>query len=93
MIYDKIKPTYDRILVKRLKEDSYVTTEGGILIEDTSSKEEGDSVLKALVVAQGPEVKEDIVGSLVLVGRYSGLEVKKDSLHYLINIKDILATL
>lgn len=91
MIYNKIRPTYDRLLVKRNSNELYKTLESGILIEETEGKEEnGNATIQAVVVAQGPEIKENLLGATVILGRYSGLEVVKDSRHYLVNIKDVL---
>ena len=92
-----IKPLADRILVKRLEEEAEQTS-GGIIIPDTAKEKPQE----AEVVAVGPgrledgsrvalEVKE---GDKVLVGKYSGTEVKVDGEDYLImREEDILAVI
>ena len=87
----KIKPLQDRILVKRLEEKE--TKKGGIIIPDTAKEkpQEGE------VVAVGPgrmteagkrlgmEVKK---GDRVLIGKYSGTDVKIDGTEYVILRED-----
>src|SRR5689334_12540184 len=77
----KIRPLHDRILVKRLDEES--KTAGGLFIPDTAK----EKPIQARVVAVGagkrdkdgkvhaPEVK---AGDRVLFAKYSGSEVKID---------------
>src|SRR3954471_21647557 len=77
----KIRPLHDRILVKRLEEES--KTAGGLFIPDTAK----EKPIQATVVAVGagkrdkdgklvaPEVKP---GDRVLFSKYSGSEVKID---------------
>src|SRR5215472_14560587 len=87
----KIRPLYDRIVVKRIEEQE--TIRGGIIIPDTAMEkpQEGE------VVAVGPgrltedgkrvtpEVKK---GDRILVGKYSGTEVKIDGTEYVILRED-----
>ena len=86
-----IKPLADRILVKRLEEEE--VKRGGIIIPDTAKEkpQEGE------VVAVGPgrvtedgkriamEVKK---GDRVLMGKYSGTDVKIDGTEYVILRED-----
>ena len=85
-----ITPLYDRILVKRVEEDEQMV--GGIIIPDTAKEKPQE----AEVVAVGPgrleegkyvatEVKK---GDKVLIGKYSGTEVKIDGDEYLIMRED-----
>lgn len=87
----KIKPLADRVLVKRLDEDEEQKV-GGIIIPDTAKEKPQE----AEVVAVGPgsldggervalEVK---AGDKVLIGKYSGTEVKLDGDEYLIMRED-----
>ena len=86
-----VKPLADRILVRRIEEQE--TRKGGIIIPDTAKEEpqEGE------IVAVGPgrmtedgkriamEVKK---GDRVLIGKYSGTEVKIDGNEYVILRED-----
>jgi chaperonin GroES len=76
-----LRPLHDRVIVKRLEEDK--KSAGGILIPDTAA----EKPLRAEVVAVGPgKITEDgkrqtpdvKKGDKVLIGKYSGTEVKVD---------------
>jgi chaperonin GroES len=86
-----IKPLSDRVLVRRLEDDEEQKV-GGIIIPDTAKEKPQE----AEVVAVGPgrleegkhvalEVKN---GDKVLIGKYSGTEVKIDGDDYLIMRED-----
>lgn len=87
----KIRPLGDRILVKRLEEAEQM--QGGIYIPDTAK----EKPTQGEIIAVGPgrtlddgkvqklEVK---VGDRVLMGKYSGTEVKIDGEEYLILRED-----
>ena len=73
------RPLGDRVLVKRVEEES--KTKGGIIIPDTAKEkpQEGE------VVAVGPGARDDSgkvnplelkAGDRILVGKWSGTEVK-----------------
>jgi chaperonin GroES len=92
-----VKPLADRLLVKRLEESEQ--KKGGIIIPDTAK----EKPLQGEVVAVGPgrltedgkrvavEVKK---GDRILMGKYSGTEVKIDGDEYLIlREDDVLAVL
>ena len=77
----KLRPLHDRVIVKRLEEAK--KSAGGIIIPDSAS----EKPLKAEVVAVGPGKRSDDgkvhpvdlkVGDKVLIGKYSGTEVKID---------------
>ena len=86
-----VRPLADRILVRRIEEQEM--KRGGIIIPDTAKEkpQEGE------VVAVGPgrmtedgkkiplEVKK---GDRVLIGKYSGTEVKIDGTEYVIVRED-----
>jgi chaperonin GroES len=87
-----IRPLADRILVRRIEEKE--TVRGGIIIPDTAKEkpQEGE------VVAVGPgrlaedgkariamEVKK---GDRILIGKYSGTDVKIDGVEYTILRED-----
>ena len=83
----KFRPLGDRVLVKRVEEET--KTKGGIIIPDTAKEkpQEGE------VVAVGPGArndKGDVValdlkaGDRILFGKWSGTEVKVDGQDLLI---------
>ena len=87
----KIRPLHDRIVVKRV--DRQEKTQGGIIIPDTAK----EKPLDALVVAVGSgQVKDDgsvrpldvKAGDRVLIGKYSGTEVKIEGEEHVIVRED-----
>ncbi|MFT5376421.1 MAG: chaperonin GroES [Candidatus Latescibacterota bacterium] len=86
-----IQPLADRVLVKRL-EDNEEQKVGGIIIPDTAKEKPQE----AEVVATGPGRLEDgnrvslevKKGDKVLIGKYSGTEVKVEGDDYLIMRED-----
>jgi chaperonin GroES len=87
----KIQPLADRVLVKRLEDDEEQKV-GGIIIPDTAKEKPQE----AEVVAVGPGKVEDgsrtalevKAGDKVLIGKYSGTEVKVDGEEHLILRED-----
>ncbi|MCK9192482.1 MAG: co-chaperone GroES [Nevskia sp.] len=74
-----LRPLHDRVIVKRVEEEK--KSAGGILIPDSAA----EKPLRAEVVAVGPGKRTDDgklqtldvkAGDLVLIGKYSGTEVK-----------------
>ena len=88
-----IKPLADRVLVKRLDEEEEQKV-GGIIIPDTAKEKPQE----AEVVAVGPGSLDDgkriepevKAGDKVLIGKYSGNEVKIEGEDYLIIREDEL---
>ena len=93
----KVRPLYDRILVKRIEAGE--TKKGGIIIPDTAKEkpQEGE------VVAVGPgrltdegkrislEVKK---GDRILIGKYAGQEIKiEDEEHLILREEEVLAVI
>ena len=86
-----IKPLADRVLAKRLDEVEEQKV-GGIIIPDTAKEKPQE----AEIVAVGPGRVEDgervglevSVGDKVLIGKYSGTEVKIEGEEYLIMRED-----
>ena len=86
-----IRPLADRVLVKRLDEAEEQKV-GGIIIPDTAKEKPQE----AEIVAVGPGRYEDgervglevSVGDKVLIGKYSGTEVKIEGEEYLIMRED-----
>jgi chaperonin GroES len=83
-----VKPLHDRVLVKRVEEAAEQKV-GGIIIPDSAK----EKPLSADVVAVGPGEYDDSgkrkaldvkVGDKVLIGKWSGTEVKIDGEEYLI---------
>jgi chaperonin GroES len=93
----KIKPLYDRILVKRLEEQE--KTAGGLYIPDTAK----EKPLEALVVAVGAgKVQENgslrklevKAGDKILFSKYSGSDIKIDGAeHLILREDDVLAVI
>jgi chaperonin GroES len=93
----KIRPIHDRILAKRLAEED--KTAGGLFIPDTAK----EKPLEARVIAVGTgKILENgktqplsvKVGDKVLIGKYTGSEVKLDGEdHIILREDDILAIL
>jgi chaperonin GroES len=93
----KIRPLHDRILVKRLEEES--KTSGGLFIPDTAK----EKPIRAQVVAVGSGKRDkdgkvhalDVkAGDKILFAKYSGSEVKIDGEdHLILREDDILAVL
>jgi chaperonin GroES len=92
----KIRPLYDRIVVKRIEEKETIL--GGIIIPDTAKEkpQEGE------VVAVGPGKQNDgtVVpmdvrkGDRVLFGKYAGTEIKLDGIeHLILREEDILGVI
>lgn len=86
-----IRPLHDRVLVKRIEQEEQVR--GGIIIPDTAKEKPQE----AEVIAVGPgklsdegkrspmDVKE---GDRVLMGKYSGSEIRIDAIDYVILRED-----
>jgi chaperonin GroES len=93
----KVKPLADRLLIRRL--DAQEEVRGGIIIPDTAK----EKPMEGEVVAVGPgkldmegkRVSLEVAkGDRVLIGKYSGTEVKIDGDDYVIlREDDILATI
>jgi chaperonin GroES len=93
----KIKPLYDRILVKRLEEQD--KTAGGLYIPDSAK----EKPLEALVVAVGAGKVQDNgtlrklevkAGDKILFSKYSGSDIKIDGAeHLILREDDVLAVL
>jgi chaperonin GroES len=76
----KIRPLYDRILVKRVEDDKE-TRRGGIIIPDTAKEKpmqaEVVAVGKGRVNDDGKQLPLDVKkGDRVLIGKYAGTEFK-----------------
>jgi chaperonin GroES len=93
----KFRPLHDRVVVKRLEEETKTT--GGIIIPDTAK----EKPQQGKVVAVGPGARDEVgkvqpldvkAGDTVLFGKWSGTEVKIDGEDLLImKESDILGVL
>ena len=88
----KIKPLQDRILVKRI-DGQEEQIRGGIVIPDTAREkpQEGEviAVGDGKVLESGQKVKMSVKeGDRILLGKYSGTEVKLEDEEYLIMRED-----
>ena len=87
----KIRPLYDRIVVKRIEEKEQM--QGGLYIPDSAKEkpQEGEvvSVGKGKRLEDGKLVPLDVsVGDRILFGKYSGSDIKIDGEEYLIMRED-----
>ena len=93
----KIRPLYDRIVVKRIEEKEQM--QGGLYIPDTAKEkpQEGEVVAvgKGKRLEDGKVVALDVqVGDRILFGKYSGSEIKIDGNDFVILREDeILAVI
>lgn len=86
-----IRPLHDRVIVKRMDEDT--TSAGGIVIPDSATEKPSKGEIIAVgngKITDGGEVLAlDVkVGDKVLFGKYSGTEVKVDDDDYLVMRED-----
>ena len=87
----KVRPLYDRVLVRRVAEEE--KTKGGIIIPDSAKEKPAEG--EVVAVGNGKlsdkgdlrklEVKQ---GDRVLFGKYSGSEIKVDGTDHLILRED-----
>jgi chaperonin GroES len=87
----KIRPLQDRVLIKRIDEQEQVR--GGIIIPDTAKEKPQEAEVIAVgpgkVNDDGKRVAVDIkVGDKVLVGKYSGSDIKLDGEDFVIVRED-----
>ena len=87
----KIRPLQDRVLIKRIDEQQQVR--GGIIIPDTAKEKPQEAEVIAVgpgkVNDDGKRVAVDIkVGDKVLVGKYSGSDIKIDGEDFVIVRED-----
>ncbi len=87
----KLRPLHDRILVKRVEEES--KTKGGIIIPDTAKEKPAEgtviSVGNGKTAKDGKRIALDIKeGDRILFGKYSGTEVKIDGEEHIVMRED-----
>jgi chaperonin GroES len=83
----KFRPLHDRVVVKRVEEDT--KTKGGIIIPETAQ----EKPMQGEIIAAGPGARDESgkivpldvkTGDKVLFGKWSGTEVKIDGVELLI---------
>ena len=86
-----IRPLHDRVLVKRLEQEEQVR--GGIIIPDTAKEKPMEA--EVIAVGSGKVMEDGKVqplsvkpGERVLVGKYSGTEVKIEGTDHIILRED-----
>lgn len=93
----KIRPLHDRVVVKRIEAQEQVR--GGIIIPDTAKEKPQEAEVIAVgpgkVNDEGKRSPMDVkVGDRILIGKYSGSEIKLDDEEFVIVREDeILAVL
>ena len=97
MAKSKIQPLADRVLVKRSDEDEEQSI-GGIIIPDTAKEKPQEALVVAVGTGRtedGKRVSLDVkTGDKVLIGKYSGTEVKLDGEeHLILREEEILAVI
>ena len=92
-----VRPLADRILVRRVEEQE--TVRGGIIIPDTAKEKPQEGEVVAVgpgrLTEDGKRIAMDVKkGDRVLIGKYSGTEVKIDGTEYVIlREEDVLGVL
>ena len=83
----KFRPLHDRVVVKRVEEDT--KTKGGIIIPETAQ----EKPMQGKIIAVGPGGRDEAgklipidlkMGDTILFGKWSGTEVKLDGEELLI---------
>jgi chaperonin GroES len=87
----KIRPLYDRVVVKRIEQTEQM--HGGLYIPDSAKEkpQEGEVVAvgKGKRLEDGKVISLDVqVGDRILFGKYSGSEIKLDGEEFLIMRED-----
>ncbi len=87
----KIRPLYDRLLVKRVETKEQVR--GGIIIPDTAKEKPMEATVEAVGEGKydesGKRIPLDVkAGDRVLIGKYAGTEIKLDDQEFLILRED-----
>ena len=87
----KLRPLYDRIVVTR--KDTKEQVRGGIIIPDTAKEKPQEAEVVAVGEGKfsddGKRMKLDVKkGDTILIGKYSGTEIKIDNIEYTILRED-----
>jgi len=93
----KVRPLQDRILVKRVEEET--KTKGGIFIPDSAKEKPQEGLVVAVgpgkVTDSGNRVAPEVkAGDKILFGKYSGTDIKIDGVeHLILREDDVLAVI
>ncbi|GAB4370143.1 MAG: co-chaperone GroES [Deltaproteobacteria bacterium] len=93
----KVRPLQDRILVKRVEEET--KTKGGIIIPDTAKEKPQEGLVVSVgpgkVTENGTRVAPEVkAGDRILFGKYSGTDIKIDGVeHLILREDDVLAVI
>jgi chaperonin GroES len=87
----KVKPLYDRVIVKRAEEKEQI--KGGIIIPDTAKEKPQEGTVIAVgsgkIDDNGKRVPMEVkAGDRVLFGKYAGNEIKIDDVDHIILRED-----
>jgi chaperonin GroES len=87
----KVKPLYDRVLVKRVEPSEH--KKGGIIIPDTAKEKPMEGKVMAVgagrVEKDGKRIPLEVkAGDRVLFGKYAGTEIKIDDEEHVIVRED-----
>ena len=87
----KVRPLYDRVIVRRVAEEE--KTKGGIIIPDSAKEKPSEG--EVVAVGAGKANEKGVVrpidlkkGDRILFGKYSGNEVKIDGVEHLLLRED-----
>jgi len=86
-----VRPLHDRILVKRVETGEQIR--GGIVLPDTAKEKPQEAEVIAVGEGkyneEGKRIKLDVKkGDKILIGKYSGTEIKLDNIEYTILRED-----
>jgi chaperonin GroES len=86
-----IRPLHDRVVVKRIETTEQIR--GGIIIPDTAKEKPQEAEVIAVgpgkVTDEGKRSPMDVkAGDRILIGKYSGSEIKIDDVEYVILRED-----
>ncbi|MCP3980050.1 MAG: co-chaperone GroES [bacterium] len=89
----KVKPLYDRVLVKRVEEKEQ--KRGAIIIPDTAKEKPMEGKVMAIGsgrIEKGERVPLELkVGDRILFGKYAGTEIKiDDNEHVILREEEVL---
>ena len=92
-----VRPLHDRVLVKRVKEET--KTAGGIIIPDTAKEKPAEGVVVAVgpgkTLDNGTKITPTVkTGNRILFSKYAGTEIKiANEEHIIMREDDILGIL